>query len=54
MMDYRALDVYQDARLLARDLFRIIQRFPFWIRWRLGAQLDSAAESIGASGAYAE
>ena len=49
MIDYRALDVYQDARFLARDLFRIIVRLPLWVRWRLGAQLDDAVESIGSN-----
>jgi|SRR5687768_12722999 len=49
MIDYRTLDVYQDSRLLARDLFRIIRRLPLWVRWRLGAQLDGAVESIGSN-----
>ncbi|MGH7636944.1 MAG: four helix bundle protein [Gemmatimonadaceae bacterium] len=49
MIDYRTLDVYQDARVLARDLFRIILRLPLWLRWRLGAQLDDAVESIGSN-----
>ena len=49
MSDYRKLEVYHDARSLARDIFGITQRLPGYLRWKLGTQLDDAAESIGAN-----
>ena len=47
--DYRKLDVYQEARGLARDIYRVTSALPLYLRWRLGAQLDNATESIGAN-----
>lgn len=49
MLDYRKLDVYREAKSLARDLFHVTKRLPPYLRWRLGGQLDSAVESIGAN-----
>ena len=49
MTDYRKLDVYWDARRLGRDVFRSTSRLEPYLRWRLGGQLDSAVESIGAN-----
>ena len=47
--EYRKLDVYHESRSLARDLYRVTSALPLYLRWRLGGQLDKAAESIGAN-----
>jgi four helix bundle protein len=47
--DYRKLEVYHEARALAREIFRMTSQLPPYLRWRLGAQLDDAAELIGAN-----
>jgi four helix bundle protein len=48
--DYRKLEVYLEARALSRDIFfRATKPLPFYLRWRLGAQLDDAADSIGSN-----
>ena len=49
MTDYRKLDVYWEARRLGRDVFHTTSRLEPYLRWRLGGQLDSAIESIGAN-----
>jgi four helix bundle protein len=49
MRDYRKLDVYQETRGLARDIYCATSTLPLYLRWRLGAQLDNAVESIGAN-----
>ena len=49
MEDFRRLEAYQLARVLARDVYKITSRLPLYLRWRLGGQLDDAAESIGAN-----
>lgn len=49
MTDYRKLDVYWEARRLGRDVFQSTARLEPYLRWRLGGQLDSAIESIGAN-----
>ena len=49
MLDYRKLDVYWEARKLAKDVFAATSQLPLYLRWRLGGQLDDAVESIGAN-----
>ena len=49
MTDYRKLDVYWEARRLGRDVFFSTSRLEPYLRWRLGGQLDSAIESVGAN-----
>lgn len=50
MSDYRNLDVYIAARALSRDIyFRATRPLPLYLRWRLGGQLDDAADSIGSN-----
>src|SRR5687768_13530322 len=50
MTDYRKLDVYLEARVLSREIyFRATVLLPLYLRWRLGGQLDKAADSIGSN-----
>ena len=50
MTDYRKLEVYRDARALSREIyFHATRRLPLYLRWRLGGQLDDAADSIGSN-----
>ena len=50
MGDYRKLNVYLEARALSRDIFfRATRPLPLCLRWRLGGQLDKAADSIGSN-----
>jgi four helix bundle protein len=49
VIDYRRLDVYWDARKLAKDLYQATRQLPPYLRWRLGGQLDDAVDSIGSN-----
>jgi four helix bundle protein len=49
MIEYRKLDVYWEARRLGKDLFKSTSRLPLYLKWRLGGQIDSAIDSIGAN-----
>jgi four helix bundle protein len=52
--DYRDIRAYREAKSLARDLYRVTASLPFYLRWRLGGQLDASAESIGSNLAEGE
>jgi four helix bundle protein len=47
--DFHRLEVYQKAVLFERQLHAAVRGFPLHYRRKLGAQLDDAAESIGAN-----
>ncbi|HYC51143.1 MAG TPA: four helix bundle protein [Gemmatimonadaceae bacterium] len=49
MEDFRRLEAYRLAKALARDIYQVTARLPLYLRWRLGGQLDDAAESVGAN-----
>ena len=49
MEDFRRLQVYQKARAFSLEIAALVKRFPIHQQRTLGAQLDDAAESIGAN-----
>jgi len=49
MEDFRRLEAYQLAKMLAREVYHVTSVLPLYLRWRLGGQLDDAVESIGSN-----
>jgi four helix bundle protein len=49
MEDFHRLAVYQKARAFSLAINEVVKRFPIHLQRKLGAQLEDAAESIGAN-----
>jgi four helix bundle protein len=49
MEDFRKLEVYQLAREYSKAVFMATRKFPAYLKPKLAAQLDDAAESIGSN-----